>query len=149
MPLPTEVERRKYMFTDDVKFLQKAIVFHPLTEKILALKRPENAFTRPSCWDLPGGNVLFGQLHLDSLLEEISEETSLKVKNVTPVVVETRYDDVKKTYSIFIGYECTATSDNVKLSSEHTEFKWVALKEFLKLESGDFLKKLVNTMIEK
>ncbi len=144
MAAPKDPEKRKYMFSDDMKFLQKTVVYHPKEDKILALRRPSNAHARPNCWDLPGGNVLFGESHLDSLLTEIAEETSLKVKDVRPVQVVTNYE--KDTYYLFIGYSCRATSSKVKISDEHSEYRWVTTEEFLKLESADFLMDLVRQL---
>lgn len=146
MPKPTDPKKHAYMFTDDIKFLQKAVIYHPTENKFLALKRPANAFSRPNCWDLPGGNVLFGQLHLDSLQEEIREETSLKVTDVKPIQVVTSHDKEKEVYNLFIGYKSIATSPDVKISDEHSEFKWVTKDEFLKLESADFLQDLVKLL---
>lgn len=144
MPIPTDSEKRNYMFSDDMKFLQKVIIYHPTEDKILALKRPANAFSRANCWDLAGGNVLFGKLHLDSLIEEISEETSLSVDDIRPVQVITNFEKDKEIYYLFIGYRCRATSSNVKISDEHSEYKWVSRDEFYKLESADYLIDLVK-----
>lgn len=144
MPLPTNLEQRKYMFKDDIKFVQKAVVYHPSENKILALKRASDSFARPNCWDFPGGNVLFGRLHLDSLISEIDEETSLKVEGIKPVQVTTNYDKEKGIYFIFIGYKCTALSIYVKISHEHSEYKWVTKEEFLKLESSEYLVELIK-----
>lgn len=144
MAAPTEPEKRRYMFTDDMKFLQKAIVHHPRQDKFLALRRSDDAYSRPGSWDLPGGNVLFGESHLASLMKEISEETSLKVKDVRPIQVATKYE--KQTYYLFIGYSCQATSSKAKTSDEHQEYRWVTKDEFLKLESADFLIDLVKNL---
>lgn len=142
MPLPPNSEKRKYMFTDDIKFLQKEIIFHPTEDKFLILKRSADTFSRPNCWDFSGGNVLFGELHLDSLIEEISEETSLEVEDIKPIQVVTNYE--KEIYYIFVGYKCRAKSSEVKISDEHSEYKWVTKEEFLKLNSADFLINLVK-----
>jgi len=144
MPIPKDPKKRAYMFSDDMKFLQKAIVWHETERKFLALKRPESAFSRPECWDLPGGNVLYGQTHIDSLNEEIKEETTLEVENIKPLKVTTNYDKEKEVYFLFIGYECKAKAGEIKLSEEHVDYKWLTKEEFLQLESADFLVELVN-----
>lgn len=144
MVVPKDSEKRKYMFSEDMKFLQKAVVFHPKENKILILKRPSSAYSRPGCWDLPGGNVLFGENHLNSLLSEIDEETSLKVADVLPIQVVTNYE--KDIYYLFIGYSCRATSSNVEISDEHSEYMWVTVEEFLKLKSADFLMDLIGKL---
>lgn len=59
MPAPTDPQKAHFMFSDDIKFLQKVIVFHPSENKFLALKRELNDRSRPDKWDLVGGNVHF------------------------------------------------------------------------------------------
>src|SRR3989338_8718379 len=123
MPIQKSKIKRKYMFTDDIKFLQKVVVYHPNKDKFLVLKRTMNEPTRPNTWDLPGGNVLFGENHFSSLKREVAEETSLKIKNLKPLQVITNYE--KKIYYLFIGYSCKAVSSKVITSKEHTEHKWI------------------------
>ncbi|MBI4653230.1 NUDIX domain-containing protein [Candidatus Kuenenbacteria bacterium] len=157
MPKPTDITKQKYMFTDDIKFLQKAVVFHPNQDKIfLALKRPSDAFTRPNDWDLAGGNVLFGELHEDSLREEIREETNLEVGDFAPVQIITSYNKEKKIYFIFNGFYCQAkndtvkiSNDTVKISDEHVDFRWVNKNEFINLKPAQYLIDLVIATFKK
>jgi 8-oxo-dGTP diphosphatase len=150
MPKPTDVEKQKYMFTDDIKFFQKAVIFHPdKNELFLALKRPANAFQRPNDWDLAGGNVLFGELHEDSLRREILEEANVKAGIFTPVQIITTYDGEKEMYYIFTGFCCRAEKSDVKISSEHSEYRWVTKEEFLDLKPAQFLVDLVLAVFEK
>jgi 8-oxo-dGTP diphosphatase len=144
MAKPSDPSKYPYMFSDDMKFVQKAVLFHPKdSTKFLTLKRHLNSHFRPGSWDLPGGNVLFGVLHEDSLKEEISEEAGLTIKGeLHPLKVWTTFKD--GIYHIIIGFKCTATSDEITLSHEHTDFKWVTKDEFMELESADFLQEMVN-----
>lgn len=140
MPISTSLEKRKYMFTDDIKFLQKALVFHPgQRNRFLTLKRPPNDFARPNDWDLPGGNVLYGVLHEDSLRSEIKEEAQLEVGEIKPLQLITTYDKEKQRYTIFVGYRCDAATADVTISGEHTEYKWVTREEFYDLKPAQFL----------
>ena len=81
---------------------------------------------------------------MDSLKKEVAEETSLKIKNVRPIQVVTNFEN--GIYYLFIGYSCKSTSSKVKISNEHSEYKWVTKAEFLKLESADFLMNLVKQL---
>lgn len=65
------------MFTDNVKFFQKSVVFHPDQEKFLTLRRSAADSKHPGYWDLPGGGVDFGENHLQAIEREIKEETGL------------------------------------------------------------------------
>lgn len=144
MPKPADTEKQKYMFTDDIKFLQKAVVFHPdKPELFLALKRSPNSPSRPNDWDLAGGNVLFGELHEDSLRKEIDEEANLKVGALIPVQVITTYDSKKAIYNIFNGFYCKAKNNKVKISDEHSEYRWIKKEEFANLKLAQYLIDLV------
>ena len=137
------------MFTDDIKFLQKAVVFHPTEkEKFLALKRPADAFSRPNDWDLPGGNVLFGELHEESLRKEIREESSLEVGDLRVAQMVTNYDAEKEIYFIFVGQFTVAKGGEVKISAEHSEFRWVTRQEFKDLKPAQFLVDLAGIAFE-
>lgn len=103
MPKPTDSAKHAYMFSDDMKFIQKVIILHKTENKFLALKRHSNAHSRPNDWDLPGGNVLYGQKHDDSLLNEIKEETMLQVVEIEPIQIVTNYEN--NIYYLFIGFK--------------------------------------------
>lgn len=144
MAAPSDIEKRKHMFSEDMKFLQKAVVFHPEGQRFLALKRVSTDLHRPNCWDLPGGNVTFGEKHDVAILREISEETSLKVDGLRPIQVVTNFQD--DIYYLFVGFTCVALSSDVEISSEHSEYRWVTTEEFLSLESADFLVDLIKQL---
>ncbi len=149
MAKPKDLKKHAFMFTDDIKFLQKAVVFAPYSRKFLALKRTAESFSRPNDWDFAGGNVLYGTLHEESLRNEVKEEAGLEVGKLTPAQVVTNYDKEKGVYHIFNGFYCKATSDDVKLSDEHSEHNWVTKDEFIRLEPAEFLLSLVNDVFEK
>ncbi len=151
MPLPADPLRRSYLFTDDIKFLQKVMIFHPAErKKFLVLRRALDDRSRAGCWDLVGGNVNFGEIAEESIVREIEEETGLSVVNVRPIKVLTRFDAEKQFYFMYIGYLCVALSPDVKLSKEHIEYQWTTKKDFLRLDTGmkkdDFLKETVSAV---
>ncbi|NTU73149.1 NUDIX domain-containing protein [Candidatus Roizmanbacteria bacterium] len=140
MLLPTDPSKRHYLFTDDIKFLQKAIIFHPAKREVfLTLKRSLTDVSRPGCWDLPGGNLSFGERHDEALIREIREETGLEASSFKPLTVSTNFDVQTKIYYLYIGYSCKALTEHLTLSSEHIAYQWVTLSQFLSLETADFL----------
>ena len=124
-------------------------MFHPEDNKFLALKRSADSFSRPNDWDLAGGNVLYGELHDKSLWNEIKEESNLKVGDFAQAQVITNYDKGKKIYTIFNGFYCKAKSSEVKISEDHSKFRWVTREEFIELKPAEYLVNLVNDVFEK
>jgi 8-oxo-dGTP pyrophosphatase MutT (NUDIX family) len=140
MPKPTDPSKHNYMFSDDMKFLQKVVIFHPDDpQRILILKRAMDSYSRPGDWDFPGGNVLFGETHDTSILREVQEETGLVLADLHPVQVISRFNEQAGTYYLFINYRARAQSDQVTISHEHTEYRWVTFEEFEALKPVDFM----------
>lgn len=145
MPKPTNPDQHTYLFADDMKFLQKAVIYHPTDQnRFLILKRAMDMPSRPGDWDFAGGNVLYGENHQESLLREIDEETGLSVGPLKPIQIITRMENSDITnhqdiYFLLISFICKAEAEDVKLSHEHTEFKWVTIQEFEDAQAIDFL----------
>jgi 8-oxo-dGTP pyrophosphatase MutT (NUDIX family) len=88
-------------------------------------------FTK-SAWMLPGGRLnVEDQVEL-GLQREILEETGLKVKDIIPV--HTAFWVIEKTpkYSVFFLCHLIGKQD-VKISHEHTESKWIKISEIEKI----------------
>ncbi len=94
--------------------------------KVLILKRRPNDAHKPGAWDLPGGRLEPGESPFDGLKREAREEASLEIEIVMPLDVHhfVRDDEQKITLMIFL---CKLVSGEVKLSEEHTEYKWLDL----------------------
>lgn len=134
------------MFTNNIKFFQKAALFHPHKPCLLTLKRhPDDS--SPNQWDLPGGNVDFGELHLVALEREILEETGLSVIGLRVVDVVTKFDPKIQVYILFIGYQGRATSEAVQLSQEHIAYQWVSAADYVALDAPLTLRRMVEKLI--
>ncbi len=145
MPLPQDFEKRKYMFTDDIKFLQKAVVFHPVDKnKFLTLRLSMEHHWHPGKWDLPGGNVLFGENAEESLRSEIKQESGLEVTGLKPRYIITKMKE--EFYYLFIGYVCECMSTDIILGDEHIEYRWVTKDEFKQLNPPASLLDVINSI---
>ncbi|MEM1312065.1 MAG: NUDIX domain-containing protein [Patescibacteria group bacterium] len=145
MPKPSNPEKWEYMFSDDMTFSQKIVISNPeLVNRFLILKR-SSISTNPGLWDLPGGNVLYGELHQDSLARELLEETGLTdIQELKPAIVNTRYIPEKMLYRLYIGYKAKTLGTKIILSSEHDDFQWVTLEEVLNMPAKDMLKEMTR-----
>jgi 8-oxo-dGTP pyrophosphatase MutT (NUDIX family) len=151
-----ENKQQKQVYVDwieRVKVLQKAAVFNK-NGKILALKRMnDQKRPNPNCWDLVGGRVEASDIEkckdssgrgdnddilINSLKREIKEETNLEVGDICVINAASAFSEKKGSFIIVIGYVCRAINENdLKLSEEHVDYRWVAKDEFLKLDIGD------------
>jgi 8-oxo-dGTP pyrophosphatase MutT (NUDIX family) len=126
-----------------VQFLQKAVVWNPDGSTFLALRRSLDDPVRAGRWDLPGGNVSYGEDHREAIRREIREETGLEVTDLQLVQVKTQMYRGGEVYRIFVGHRCQALSDTVTLSEEHIDHRWVTGEAFMALEELAMLTDLV------
>ena len=124
---------------------QKAIILSN-EGKLLAIRRSETALVRPLHWDLPGGDLDYGEDPIQGIIREVKEETGLAVENPEPFDVEAHINPGDE-FWVTIAYKSRCVSENVVLSYEHDEFKWVTADEFLQLKSSDKLQRFVRKLI--
>ncbi|MEM9336998.1 MAG: NUDIX domain-containing protein [Patescibacteria group bacterium] len=126
-------EQRNY-FSSAVYLAQKTFVFRA-DGKFLTLLRSDISLTRPGAWDLPGGAYEQGDTPKESAQREIVEETGITITEIKPLDVRGHKNSVGE-YVITIAYRTQTASEDVTLSSEHTDYRWVTPEEFLTLESS-------------
>lgn len=113
--------------------------------KILILKRScdEDCFKEE--WDIPGGGIKFGEDPEESLKREIMEEAGIEADVVRPLRIWTFFKNNKETQVVGITLLCKYKSGKVKLSKEHTDFKWIKPEEIEKYNIHQGIKKDVKT----
>lgn len=122
---------------NNVKFIQKCIIVDD-KGRILALRRGPNDARRPGCWDLPGGNYEDGEDVNEAIKREIMEETSLKAYSLKPIYIASSIGKTYKNITVFaLTQLCSKWEGEVKISDEHTEYRWVTPDEFMDLKTGD------------
>ena len=137
-----------------VKVLQKVVIVND-SDQILSLCRSSNSHVRANCWDLPGGTLDEEDIYLwkgesgkgdykdiliKAILREVNEETGLdssSIKDIKAIHSASGFNEKKGIFILALGYKCKSTLRTIKLSNEHSEFKWVTLEEFMNLEIGD------------
>jgi 8-oxo-dGTP diphosphatase len=102
--------------------------------KVLLLTRSDTDEQRPGEFDLAGGSIEVGEDIIEGVSREIREEAGLSVApaDLTLVYAATEaYEKISVTRLLFVAKVSDAP---VKLSHEHSDFKWVdiqtALTEF-------------------
>ncbi|MDO8659357.1 MAG: NUDIX domain-containing protein [Candidatus Parcubacteria bacterium] len=94
-------------------------------------------------WGIPGGRINRGYSLLENLEREVKEETGLEIQDEPKLVTA---QDILKTDRHIVRLTYLGKADgNVKLSDEHTDFKWLLLDEIKKLEPIDqYLKEVLE-----
>jgi 8-oxo-dGTP diphosphatase len=94
-------------------------------DRMLILKRENDL------WEFPGGGVEWGEDPQKAAIRETKEETGLDATNVRMVTVTSatyqKGDDDK--HSVYVVYRGETDSDNVVMSGEHKEHRWLTLTE--------------------
>ncbi|MBU0534861.1 NUDIX domain-containing protein [Patescibacteria group bacterium] len=121
---------------------------------ILIIKRSPSDSYMPNKWELPGGKLDIGQDISNALEREVLEETGLVVIPTdkiaywrSEIISSGKYKGLP--YVILVGLS-KSVGGEVAISSEHSDFKWLRVKEALKydlvIESRTALVVLVNKL---
>lgn len=96
----------------------------------LAVKRNENDDLFPGAWEFPGGHLETGETLKEGLKRELKEEIDF-TDDFEPIITH-YYDEVKEKngkliHELEIDFliNTDSTKINVKLSNEHSDYKWL------------------------
>jgi dATP pyrophosphohydrolase len=113
--------------------------------KFLLLKRSPNE-KYPNIWQMVTGKIKNGEKAFDAALRELKEETSLRAEELFSVpVVNSVYLSETDEVCLIPVFVCRVDENSiVKISKEHTEFKWLDAEEAEKFLSWEGQKKSVR-----
>lgn len=111
-------------------------------DEFLIVKRNENDDLHPGAWEFPGGHLEFGETLKEGLKRELFEEIGFE-DDFQPIIthyydeVKTKNEELVHNLEIDFIINVDKSNINVKLSNEHTDYKWVnkdseLLDEFIK-----------------
>lgn len=117
--------------------------------KYLIIRRSKINDFRPNVYDLPGGEVEFGEDPNIALVREILEETLLKVEVLRPIFIASEFQNEIR-HQIWIIYECKYIEGEVKLNpDEHNEFVWADARDLENFNKIIFLDDLYKKVLSK
>jgi len=108
---------------------QKAII--KKDNKYLILFRSEHKQFAKLLWDFPGGKLDAGETLEEGVIRELKEETNFDIKPIK-IIMECDHGEGEGKYH-FNFWSVEVLSDELKLSYEHTDFKWATKEEILAL----------------
>jgi 8-oxo-dGTP diphosphatase len=106
--------------------------------KYLLLKRAKDDFLPENVgkWECPGGRLEESEKPSEQILREVEEETGLKCKIIRELpFMLMKTEAIDSNCFIFL---LEASSRDVKLSEEHSEFKWLKAEEVKNMEMVKF-----------
>ncbi len=96
----------------------------------LIVKRSDDDTMYPGAWEFPGGHLEVGETLKEGLKRELMEEIGYN-EDFEPIITH-YYDEVKEknntlVHNLEIDFIINVKKDNlnIKLSNEHTDYKWV------------------------
>jgi 8-oxo-dGTP diphosphatase len=119
------------------------------TGRILMVKRSDLDTFLPGVYELPGGGTDFNEDPIEGLKREIMEETGIEVNVKHPLTTFSfmmEHEGVDK-HTVEIIYLCGIDRDQeVRLSEEHSAFKWVYPEELATLGTTEFMGNLIQDL---
>lgn len=98
--------------------------------KYLVLKRSEKEIAYPGLYTFPGGKVEDNDTIEETLINEVKEEANLDLKPGKILLKDKSFirpdDQTAKVFSYLCEVE---NSDNVKISDDFTDYKWVSFED--------------------
>ena len=101
-------------------------------DKYLVLKRSPEKDVGANLWEIVTGRVEEEENPMNSAIREVKEEVNLDVEVIMPLDTGFFYRGGTEYPMIFIVYWCRYLSGEVKISWEHSEYKWLTLEEAIK-----------------
>jgi dATP pyrophosphohydrolase len=120
--------------------------------KYLRLKRSGKNKIYPGIWQMITGGIEIGESTNVAALRELKEETGISSAKLYVVPrINTFYLDIIDKICMCPVFLAIADSDNVKISDEHSEYKWLGYSEGKELvhwpnqkESMELIEKYLN-----
>lgn len=97
--------------------------------KFLVLLRSLEKDVGANMWEIVTGRLEDDEDPIVGLIREVKEEVELEVEVIMPIDTGFFYRGSKDYPMIFIVYWCRYLNGEVNLSWEHSEYKWLTLKE--------------------
>ncbi|MBX7046609.1 MAG: NUDIX pyrophosphatase [Ignavibacteria bacterium] len=112
-------------FIECIVFIRQGVDF-----KFLCLKRSGDAKVHPGIWQIVTAKIDEGEKAYETAKREVTEETGLKPVNfyVAPFVNQF-YNFIDDSVNLIPVFIVETDSEDVKISYEHSEYKWLNFED--------------------
>lgn len=111
-----------------------ALIKNQKGDKFLMLKRNKNEIAYPGKWALPGGKVEKGETIMDVLKREVTEETGLEIEDYKQFLGDYTFVRPDGHNVVGLTFAVKAKSDDVVMSSDFENYKWLTPQELKKID---------------
>lgn len=112
--------------------------------KILFLKRSPEKDVGANIWEIVTGRIEAEENPENAVIREVLEETNLIVEIIMPIDTSFFYRGSKEFPMIFIIFWCRYISGEVKISWEHSEYKWFDIETAINNPDLDLFHKRIK-----
>lgn len=113
-------------------------------KEILFTERSLSDDFLPGYWELPGGGIDYGEAPQKALIREVKEECGLEIEIIKPIATNSYF--IKDVQRIEITFLCRAINPvEIKLSHEHSDYKWLRTAEINTIKVNDYIKKIIDS----
>ncbi|WP_436514266.1 NUDIX hydrolase [Clostridium thermobutyricum] len=121
----------------ETKIALKGIIVRE--DKVLVAKRALTDKIGAGNWEVIGGKLEFGEDTETCLKREVREEVNLEI-DIEGIIYAKNVVIDEETQMFLVVYLCRYKNGEVKLSDEHTDFKWVNKEELKTIISPEIRK---------
>ncbi len=114
-----------------------ALIKNKAGNKFLIVKRSKNEIAYPSKWAFPGGKVEKGEDVLTTLKREVLEEVNLDIEDHHEYLKDYAFIRPDGHNVVGFAFAVRAKSENVKISDDFEDFRWIAPNELSKYNHID------------
>ncbi len=128
-----------------------AVFEYQSTRKILVVHRNKNLDWHPGEWEIGYGRLDQFEDIEKGLRRETKEELGLKdIKIIRVLRIWHMYRGSKKVENELLGvtFHCRTNTQKIRLSEEHTQYKWLSPQKALKLVTNEEIKEDVRRFIK-
>lgn len=138
-----------------VDLVVKTVILNRKLGKILLVQRCDSDEVGPGEWEQVGGNMEKGETPEEAIQREVFEETGIaNIKVVsqlyTTYIKEKRIFLLEENPYLILVFLCETEMEEILLSEEHQNFKWVDKQECLRILRGgikrDYIKHKIIDM---
>lgn len=120
-----------YVFVKNFFLIGVKLILENSSGEILLLRRSDKVSSAHR-WDLPGGAVDAGEGPKQAIIRELREEAGITIPTAQlfSSYLNTEHEDD----AIILGFHAKTDTDEVTLSWEHEEYKWMSREEASQIE---------------